>query len=49
MVFINPIMITHANMTTDQPPMNSIVVRGYISTYARNLGGGFQEPFVVTT
>ncbi len=49
MVFTNPIMTTHVNMTTDQPPMSSIIVGGYISTYVGNLGRGYQKPYVVIT
>jgi hypothetical protein len=49
MVFIDPIMTTDVNMTTYQPPMSSIVIGGYICTYARNLGGGYQEPSIIIT
>jgi hypothetical protein len=47
MVFINPKMTTHVNMTTYTPPMNSIAVGGYIIINARNLGRGYQEPSIV--
>jgi hypothetical protein len=49
MVFTNPIMTTHVNMTVDQPLMSSMVVGGYISVDGMNPRGGYQEPFVVTT
>jgi len=49
MVFTNPIMTIHVNKTTNRPPMSSIVVGGYINTYAGNLGGGYKKPFVITT
>jgi hypothetical protein len=49
MVFTDPIMTTHVNMTTYRPLMSSIVVGGYICTYAGNLGGGYQEPSIVIT
>jgi hypothetical protein len=41
MVFTNPIMTTHVNMTIDQPPMSSMATRGYKSTNAENLRRGY--------
>jgi len=41
MVFINPIMTTHENKTTNQPIMNSIIVGRYKSIEVENLGGGY--------
>jgi len=49
MVFTNPIMITHVNKTINQPLMNSMVARWYISIDARNLRRGYQKPSIVTT
>ncbi len=40
-------MIIHVNMTTYQPLMSSMATRRYEITSARNLGGGYGEPFVV--
>ncbi len=48
MVFTNPIMAIHVNMTTNRPPMNSMVVGGYRSVNVTNPRGGYQEPFVIT-
>jgi hypothetical protein len=48
MVFTNPIMTTHVNMTTNQALMNLMVVGGYISTNVANLRKGYREPSVVT-
>jgi hypothetical protein len=39
MVFTNLIMTTHVNKTTDRPPMNSMVIRKYKSTNAKNPRG----------
>jgi hypothetical protein len=39
MVFINPIMTTHVNRTTNRPPMSSMVIRKYKSTNAKNPRG----------
>jgi hypothetical protein len=36
MVFTNPIMTIHVNKTIEQPPMNSIVARGYKSIDVEN-------------
>jgi hypothetical protein len=36
MVFTNPIMTTHVNMTVNWPPMNSMVVGMYISINVKN-------------
>jgi hypothetical protein len=41
MVFTNPITTIHVNRTTNQPLMNSMVVRGYKSVDATNLRGGY--------
>jgi len=42
MVFTNPrIMVTHVNKTTNQPPLNSIVIGRYKSTNAKNLRKGY--------
>jgi hypothetical protein len=46
MVFINPIMTTHVNKTTNQPLMNSITIGRYKITYDENPNGGYQKPFV---
>ncbi len=48
MVFTNPIMTTHVNRATNQPPMNSMVAGGYKSADVVNPKGGYQKPFVVT-
>ncbi len=48
MVITNPILTIHVNRTTDQPPINSIVVGRYKSTYVENPKGGCREPFVIT-
>jgi hypothetical protein len=47
MVFTNPKMTIHVNMITYRPLMNSIVVEGYKSIDARNLGQGYREPSIV--
>jgi len=49
MVFTNPKMTTHVNMTAYRPSMNSIIVGRYKSVDARNLAKGYQKPFIVTT
>jgi len=41
MVFTNPILITHVNMTTYQPSMSSMAVKGYRSVDAMNSKGGY--------
>jgi hypothetical protein len=41
MVFINPIMITHVNRTTDWPLVNSMVDEGYKSVNVMNPKGGY--------
>ncbi len=48
MVFINPKMTIHVNMTTYRPLMNSIAVEGYKNINGRNLGQGYREPSIVT-
>jgi len=48
MVFTNPIMTIHVNMTTNQPPMSSIATGRYKSTIVENPIGGYQEPSIVT-
>jgi hypothetical protein len=49
MVFTNPIMTTLVNMTANQPPMSSITIERYRSTDVGNLGGGYREPYGITT
>jgi hypothetical protein len=49
MVFTNPTIITHVNKTIDRPLMNSMDARRYICIDARNLGRGYQKPYVITT
>jgi hypothetical protein len=41
MVFTNPILITHVNMTTDQPSMSSMVAKRYKSADVMNSKGGY--------
>jgi hypothetical protein len=47
MMFTNLIMTTHVNTSANQPPMNSMVARGYKSTYVMNPRGGYQEPSII--
>jgi hypothetical protein len=47
MVFINPIMTTHINRTTNRPLMSSIAVGRYININVENLRG-YQEPSIIT-
>jgi len=47
MVFTNLITTTHVNMTTDQPLMNSMAIRRYISADVMHLRGGYREPIVI--
>jgi hypothetical protein len=42
-VFTNPIRATHV-----RPPMSSIAIKGYKSTYVENSKGGHHEPSVIT-
>jgi hypothetical protein len=49
MVFTNPKMTTHVNMTAYRPSMNLVIAGRYKSVDARNLGKGYREPFIVTT
>jgi hypothetical protein len=48
MVFTNPIMTTHVNMTANRPLMSLMVVGGCRSADAVHSRGGYQEPIVVT-
>ncbi len=41
MVFTNPILITHVNMTRDQPSMSSMVAKRYRSVDVMNSKGGY--------
>jgi hypothetical protein len=41
-------MTIHVNMTTNWPPMSSMVVGGYKSVDATNLRGGYWQPSIVT-
>jgi hypothetical protein len=47
MVFTNPITTTHGNMTTDQPLMNSMTVRGCRSADVMHSRGRYQEPIAL--
>ncbi len=47
MVFTNLIMTIHMNKIANQPSMNLMATRRYISVNAMNPKGGYQEPFVV--
>jgi hypothetical protein len=47
MAFINPIMTNHVTKIIDQPLMNSIIAKRYISIDAENPKGGYHKPFVV--
>jgi hypothetical protein len=49
MVFTNPKMTTHVNMTTYRPLMNSIIAEGYKNINAKNLGKGYRKPFIIIT
>jgi hypothetical protein len=47
MVFTNPKITIHVDMTTYRPLMSSIATRKYKNIDARNLGRRYQEPSVV--
>jgi hypothetical protein len=47
MVFTNPIMITHVNMTENPPPMSLIVAGGYKNANVANPIRGYQKPSIV--
>jgi hypothetical protein len=49
MGFTNSIMATHGNRTTNQPLMNSMVVRRCRSADVVHLRGRFREPIAITT
>jgi hypothetical protein len=48
MMFIDPIITTHVNTTTDRPLMNSKVIEWYISAYVMNPRRGYQKPFAIS-
>ncbi len=48
MLFSNPMMITHVNITVNQPLMSSLTDVGYKSTNVKNSKGGYRKPFVIT-
>jgi len=41
MVFTNPILITHVNMTKDQPSMSLMATKGYSNVDAMNSKGRY--------
>ncbi len=47
-MFINPIMISHAHKTIEQPLMSSIIVKWYRNIGVEDPKGRHQEPFVTT-
>jgi len=46
-VFTNAITTIYVNRTTNQPPMNSMVVGGYKNVDAVNPRGRYQKPSII--